>query len=170
MDLSYLKTNSGRECKMPENLPKDLEDAMLLMKDYGGKESETTGVLLYTYQFYTASIIDKDIAGVLKKISFTEMHHHMLLGTTITNLGGDPIIGADYKYWTAGYLNYSRKLKEMLMLDIEDEQQGIINYQKTIERLNNKDIAQMIECIIADEKVHVETLKELLKIVNEKNI
>lgn len=170
MDLSYFKTVRGSKCTVPENLPQDLDDAMLLMQDYGGRVSETSALMQYMYQHYILSPVDKEIADILERIAIFEMQHHELLGKTITLLGGDPIVGADYKYWTAGYINYTRSLKEIIMVDINDEEQAIENYRKTIARLKNKDVARMIECIISDEELHIEVLTEILNFINENNM
>ena len=94
------------------------------------------------------------------------MGHHELLGKAIVKLGGDPIIGADYRYWNAGYINYTRDIKKMLLIDIADEENAIENYKKTIAALETDSIKGMIMCIIEEETGHIKILKEVLKMLN----
>jgi bacterioferritin len=153
----------GTKCVLPENIEKNIGEAMLLMGDYAGKVSEVSAIMQYMYQHYTLSAIAPETADVLEDIAITEMGHNELLGKTIVKLGGDPIFGADYRYWNAGFVNYTRDLKKMLLIDIQDEENAIENYLKTIEALETQSIRNMISCIIEEEKSHIMVLKELLK-------
>lgn len=163
MDLKELKTRSDR--KYPEIIvtaPNPFE-AAVLQRDYAGRESETTAILTYIYQHYTTKPFNEDVANVLEKIAIVEMRHHDLLGTTIAQLGGNPIIGADGCWWTGANVSYAGNLREMLLGNIKAEQIAIQNYRKTIARISNDTIKEAIDCIISDEEVHIATFTVLLK-------
>ena len=150
-------------CALPQNIEKNISDAMLLMNDYAGKVSETTAIMLYMYQHYTLGLIDPEGAEVLEDIAIVEMGHHELLGKAIVRLGGDPILGADYRYWNAGFVNYTRDYKKMMLVNIQAEENAIESYLKTIEALQTQSIKDMIACIIEEEREHIKMFRDLLK-------
>jgi len=163
LDIKELKTKSDRV--YPEiviNAPNPAE-AAVLQSDYAGKGSETTAIMTYIYQNYITRLYNEDVADVLERIAITEMHHHDILGTTIARLGGNPVIGADNCWWTGANVNYAVNLKEMLLDNIKAEQAAIQNYRRTIAKLTNQSIIETVECIIADEEVHIATFAVLLK-------
>ena len=51
----------------------------------------------------------------------------------------------------------------MLLDNIKAEQAAIQNYRRTIAKLTNQSIIETVECIIADEEVHIATFAVLLK-------
>ena len=158
--------NRHTKCILPANIDKCIGDAMLLMNDYAGKVSETTAIMLYMYQHYTLYFLYPETADIIEGIALTEMAHHELLGKAIVKLGGDPIIGADYRFWNGSYVNYTRELKKILVVDIEAEEQAIFNYKRTIENLESDNIKEMIKCIISEEQEHLKIFNDLLNMVN----
>ena len=90
------------------------------------------------------------------------MRHHEILARLILATGGNPMIGAKGEFWTGANVDYATNLKKMLINDIAAEKRAIEGYEYTIDNLNNKSIVPVIERIIADEKVHIETLEALL--------
>lgn len=166
MDLKDLKTKSDLPYPKIDITTKNKSDAMLLMNDYAGKVSETTAVMQYMYQHYIIKQFDEEIADIMEEIAITEMHHHEMLGVSITELGGDPIISSLGPFWSGSYVAYSRKIKQMLLDDIESEEAAIRNYKKTIMCLTDEDLKKMIKRIILDEEVHIQTFKALLEYVS----
>lgn len=163
LDLKELKTKSDKVYPEIIITAPNPAEAALLQSDYAGTGSETTAIMTYIYQSYIIRLFDEDIADVLEKIAITEMHHHDILGTTIARLGGNPVIGADNRWWTGANVNYSVNLKDMLTENIKAEQAAIQNYRCTIAKLTNESIKETLECIIADEEVHIATFAILLK-------
>lgn len=159
------------KCKFKADMPypdtKILTPSMyeirLLMPVYGGRESETTAIFNYVYQSYVLNEQYPDIADCLLHIGITEMEHHEMLGKAITMLGGTPYIGGNHSYWQGSYANYSKDLKTILQNDIADEKQAIRDYKDIVHTSKMPEIVVMVERIIEDEKVHIETLTGILE-------
>ena len=163
MEIKDLKTKS--EKVFPEIIitSPNPREATLLQDDYAGVYGETTAIFTYTYQNYITKLFNNDIADVLEKIAVKEMRHHDILGTTIARLGGNPMLRSDNGWWTGAFANYTVNLKDMLVQNIRAEQRAILNYRRTIAKLSNESIKETLECIIADEEVHIQTFDALLK-------
>lgn len=145
----------------------DYRDACCLKGDFGGAESETTAIMQYVCQAYSAGMVDKSLHDFFIGIAITEMHHHDLLGETLCKLGEKPVIADGRRFWSAGNVNYSTNIVEMLIVDIQAERQAIRNYRRTIKCLNNLSIIELIERIIMDEEYHVQLLENKLKEVRD---
>ena len=164
MNLAELETRSN--LPYPEvDVTKNICDAKLLMNDYAGRDSETTAIMQYMYQYYIVDQFDHDIAHILEEIALTEMHHHEMLGKTIVKLGGDPIISGLGPFWNGSYVCYTRQLKSMLQADIAGEETAIRNYTKTAICVNEKSVADLIYRIILDEEIHIQKLKQILEYI-----
>lgn len=141
---------------------KNANEVKLLMPVYGGRESETTAILGYIYSHYVTSKTEGDISKCLLSIAITEMHHHEMLGEAIFDLGGTPYIGGNYNYWQGGYVNYEKDPIRILKNAIAAEKQAIHDYKAVVARTTLPEIKLMIERIILDEQVHIDTLNQLL--------
>lgn len=162
MDFNELAT--AADLPYPEPLipyPNPLE-AKKLMNDYGGRDSETTAVLQYMYQSYILNKEFPDYSKAIEKIAIVEMHHHELLGTSIAELGGFPVIGGRNTFWNGSFVNYVTDLVKLLEADIQGEEIAIANYEKTILSLQSESLKQMIERIILDEEQHIIVFKAML--------
>ena len=162
MDINQLKTQAEGDYLFPTEIFKNAQDAYLLQNDYAGRGSETTAIMTYAYQSYLIRPHNEEVATIMEKIGIVEMHHHEILARLILATGGNPMIGAKGEFWTGANVDYATNLKNMLINDIAAEKRAIEGYEYTIDNLNNKSIVPVIERIIADEKVHIETLEALL--------
>lgn len=137
------------------------EYAKLLLKNYAGQISEDTAIHLYMYQSLVCS--DEDLAKTLKDIAIVEMHHLEMLGELITLLGVKPVYGTiknDYfKPWTSTNVNYNICLKNMLEIDIKNEEIAIKNYKENINCIDDIFIINILERIIEDEVLHIKIFK-----------
>ncbi len=165
MDLTKLLTKSDAPWPEAEIAHPNINDAMLLQEDYASKDSETTAVMTYMYQVYIIHLMDETVADIIEHIAISEMQHHEKLGEMIAALGGNPVIGAKKGWWNGSYINYSKNIRDMLIHNIIIEQGAIDHYRYTISRLSNEGIKKVIERIILDEEVHIETFKALLDYV-----
>lgn len=159
------------ECKFKADLPypdfqsgKNINDIKLLMPVYSGRDGETTAIMSYIYYSYVTKQQYPELSYCLEKIAITEMHHHELLGTAIVILGGTPYIGGNYSYWQGSYVNYTKDITSMLRGAILGEKQAIMDYRNVYVKTSTQAVKELVERIIADEEVHIETLTELLKI------
>lgn len=157
MNLKYASDLPYPEIVVDENL----QEAKMLMPSYSGVAGELTAILTYAFQSYITLKL-QDVKEVLEKVAQVEMHHHELLGTTITKLGGFPVMGAR-NYWNGSFVNYTLDPKKFLAQNIVAEENAIRNYERTILNITSPQVKTLLERIILDEQVHIEDFKELLK-------
>lgn len=141
--------------------------ADLLSEDYAGRVSETTAVLLYSYQHFNTFDSNKEFSKIMEDIAISEMKHLEMLGKTIKLLGKEPIYKTceasrgDCVMWSASNIDYSSRLKEMLEFDMSAESNAIMTYQNHKKVIKDKYIRNMLDRIILDEKRHLEIFKNL---------
>lgn len=134
---------------------------------YASSTGELNAILQYLYHVFNFDKHGmKDIAETLESIAIAEMLHLKLLGKTITALGAQPLYCQNpsiaFNFYSTKYVSYSRSLINMIEDDIMGEKHAICQYSKIITRLKNEQIKAIVSRILADEKLHLETLKEIL--------
>lgn len=155
---------------------KNTEFAKLLLEDYAGDTSEDSAIHLYIFQTLILNETHPKIANDLFQIAIVEMHHLKLLGKTIHALGLSPeyvTYQSDSErkhYWSSKNINYTTSLKEILKLDIEQEEHAICEYLSHYEIIIDPNIRSLLLRIIEDEKIHLEYFKKQLMILESKNI
>lgn len=137
----------------------NLYDANLIFPSYSGKAGEFTALTTYSYQHY---VLDKgDISTTLINIGVAEMGHHELLGKALKLLGANPMIGDGRYFWNGSFVNYQTDLKSMIKADIEGEKNAIKEYENSLRYLKTKAVKSLIERIIIDEELHLDTLEKI---------
>ena len=164
-----MKVFSDKPYPQAKVVKENKEYANLLSHVYSGSESELTEILLYVYQSMVLENTNQEIAKILLEISKVEMHHLYLLGSTIKNLGSNPIY-ADCNfnlktYWNSNDVYYDTDLNTMLEIDIESERRAIHDYQMLLTVINDDYIKELIERIILDEQIHLQIFLELAKMI-----
>lgn len=128
-----------------DRLIKLLNDALQL---------EYAGVFLYPRE---AKIIkDKNIASTFEQFGIMETRHADILSIRILELGGKPV-------WEFELLEGLSDLKEILKRHLELEEKAISLYQTIVEEIDDPDIKIVLRGIKAEEEVHRDKIKELLK-------
>lgn len=132
--------------------------------------SESTASFQYIYHhFYFDKLKMDEYAYALESIAIAEMIHLEILGTTLLNLGVDPIYTGNppqRNYYNTSRVAYSRTPQKMLMDDIAGEMNAINDYQGMVRRLKNEKVSAVIQRIILDEMLHLEEFKRLLNKLN----
>ena len=151
-----------------DGIAKDLTAANIIAPAYASGGSEITAIMQYLYhhfRFYGEQM--EFYAETLEEIAVTEMHHLDILGKLLLNLGVDPVFTARppmrCDWYNTSVILYSTYPQKMIMDDISAEMKAIEMYESMVMRLNNQQVAAIIERIILDERLHVKTLSELLK-------
>lgn len=150
-----------------EGICPDCFSLAVISPAYASSTGELNAILQYFYHFFN---FDKqgyaEYASALESIAIAEMLHLELLGKTITALGAPPIYCQNpptaFNFYSAKYVTYSRNLVNMIEDDIIGEQRAIALYTKMLTRLKNEQIKKIISRILADEKLHLAKLKEIL--------
>lgn len=141
--------------------------ADLLSIDYAGDVSETTAVMLYSYQHFDKFKENEEFSKILEKIAIDEMIHLELLGKTIKLLGKNPVYKTcearkeECIMWSSKNVDYTTNLKEMLEVDINSEKIAIKTYEAHKKIINDKYIKVLLDRIILDEKRHLEIFTRL---------
>lgn len=140
--------------------------ADMLLYDYAGFISESTAIFQYAYQHYVLKNVDSGIAKTLEKIAIQEMRHHEFLAEMILKLGGDPkLMNPRGVYFNGRYVDYTRGVKKMLMVDIDSETKAIECYERDIKIINDEVVTRMLKRIVKDEKVHIRMFESMLAYV-----
>ncbi|MDE5548595.1 MAG: hypothetical protein K2J30_06330, partial [Clostridia bacterium] len=116
---------------------------------------------------YLEAIGKGETAHVLLEIAVCEMHHIEILGSLITRLGAPPVFTAcppyQVGYYSASYVNYVKSLESMIAADIAGEKRAIRGYENMLECLTEPNVRAVIERILADERLHLQTLQEIAR-------
>lgn len=158
---------------MFQGKPDDGVPAEWFYKAYVGTAptSELTAILQYTQQ----RMIFDEIGETFLGIALTEMKHYDRLGDFINRIGGNVSRPA----FSAAKVDITTKsAAEAVQINIHAEQDTIAEYEKLIQRIqaNNPTptvtsalAIQLINKIVADERVHVCLLAELAQSLGEED-
>ena len=155
------------EVKINEPYPEIVGATVALLKNLAnGKVGEMAASSQYIFQSVVADVANEEIAEIFEEIGIVEMMHLDMLMHAISKFGGIPKYeDAVGNYFNTSGLNYTVKLKDMLMHNMNAEQRAIKLYEETIRRVNNSSLIKLLERIIKDEKRHVEIFKQILNTV-----
>lgn len=124
------------------------------------------GELQATLQYFSHHLyLDKDDADTLMSIAVAEMHHLDILGKTMLKSGVKPLL-IQYPnsklFYNTSTVSTATTPSKMIMDDIEGELNAIADYQKMLFVLKNEQVSAIIQRIIIDEQLHLQTLKTVL--------
>ncbi len=149
------------------HLSKDIRSANIISFAYASLHSELTAILQYNYHAIHWANFDKEYAETMMCISLAEMIHIEKLGETMLTLGVDPVYKQSPAYpelwYNTSCVARSKTPQKMLIDDIQGELNAITDYKKMVAILTNETVSALIQRIIMDEQLHVETLTKLLK-------
>ncbi len=150
-----------------DGISPDAYSLAVISPAYASPTGELNAILQYVYHslnFDSQGM--KDIAETLESIAIAEMIHLKLLGKTISALGASPVYCQNpptaFNFYSTKYVAYSRNLINMIEDDIMGEKHAICQYSKMLQRLKNEQVIAIVSRILDDEKLHLETLKEIL--------
>lgn len=159
LDLPFPSTN---------NVTPDALTLRIISPEYASPSGELTAILQYIYQsFFFKKDGYNEIADTLESIAIAEMIHFKLLGNTVLALGAAPIYTqyppSPFNFYSTKYVTYSRTLKDMLADDIRAERHAIRSYENMLRRLKNQQVSAIIERILQDERLHLQTFTQILE-------
>ena len=148
-------------CDLPypsvETLSKDVRSGQIISFAYATLRGELTATLQYTYHHFYMGQTDKDDAQTLMSIGIAE---------AMLKLGVSPKYMQcpnTQTYYNASTVSQAVTPAKMLMDDVQGEMNAIADYQKMLFILKNEQVEALIQRIILDEQLHLETLKNMLK-------
>lgn len=150
-----------------EGLRPDAESAKIISPAYADRGSEMTAILQYVYQSIVFSGLKmKQYSRILVEIAVAEMHHLDLLGEMLYGLGTFPVFSSRpprlCDFYSAAAVSYSVEPQKMIMDDICGETEAIRSYERMLCSLKNEQVSAVVSRIVLDEKLHLETLKNIL--------
>jgi bacterioferritin len=166
MEINNIRIKHSEEYPEIINATADARTVMILKDLLSSSQGELEGVLQYFYQSRIANVIDKEISQILEEISIVEMEHAQLLMDAIVAFGGNPKFeNSKSQPFSASYLNYSNRLKDILENNIKDEQQAVQNYINASNLVTNNSLSKLLLRIAEDERLHLNTFKTLQNVV-----
>lgn len=162
MNFEHLKVRSNTPYPKITGATDNPKIVAILKDLNSGRFGEITAVLQYTYQDIVCGSNSAEIAKIFEEIAIVEMLHSELLGDAIKDFGGNPVYQDGKGQWfSSGYVNYSTKLIEMLDANITAEKKAILDYTNAITMVDNQSLKALLQCIIEDEKLHLQAFKEI---------
>lgn len=157
-------------CDLPypsvDLLTKDVRSGQIISFAYATLRGELTATLQYTYHHFYFGETSAEDADMLMRIAIAEMKHIDILGESMLKLGVSPKFiqcPNSQVYYNSSTVSQSTTPTKMLMDDIQGEMNAIADYQKMLFVLKNEQVEAIIQRIILDEQLHLETLKAMLK-------
>lgn len=150
-----------------DNITYDALTLRIISPEYASASGELTAILQYIYQsiFFEKEGYN-EIADTLESIAIAEMIHFKLLGKTVLALGAAPIYTqyppSPFNFYSTKYVTYSRTLEDMIEDDIRAERHAIHSYENMLRKLKNQQVSAIIERILQDEKLHLQTFTKIL--------
>ena len=157
-------------CDLPypaiDTLTKDIRSGSIISFAYATLRGEITATLQYTYHHFYFDQQNPEYADKLMSIAIAEMKHINILGSAMLKLGVSPKYVQcpnTKEYYNTSLISQATIPQKMLMDDIQGEMNAIADYQKMLFVLKNEQVEAIIQRIMLDEQLHLETLKEMLK-------
>lgn len=146
---------------------KNPQYAAAILSNIGSCNSEMSAVSLYFYNSLITRGGYKEAAECFHRISLIEMHHLDIFGELALRLGTDPRLWSYNKgrmyYWCPGCNQYPSNLTALLNNAIAGEKEAIYKYHAQSEWIQDGHIRSILNRIIADEELHINIFKTLLK-------
>lgn len=142
--------------------------AALIRGSFCGKESELTAVMSCIYHGLAFYKNCPELAKALIGIALCEMRHLILLGRLLLSLGGDPKFFCRLPtnsnmggWWSAQpmTIGYCDSIDAALKNGIAAEKAAIAEYKSISKYADDEGIRAVLNRIIADEELHIETLE-----------
>ena len=157
-------------CDLPypsvDTLTKDVRSGNIISFAYATLRGEITATLQYTYHHFYFDQSKPEYADMLMRIAVAEMKHIDILGSAMLKLGVSPKFVQcpnTKEYYNTSLVSQATTPQKMLMDDIQGEMNAIADYQKMLFVLKNEQVEAIIQRIILDEQLHLETLKKMLE-------
>lgn len=148
----------------PEDRPRtqNLRLARQLFPLYTGNGGELSAISDYLYAALRLEESNPDLSNLFDALAQTEMHHLRLLGRTIRDLGGNPLIRTHVDS-TPCSGSLPQNLPGLLNQFRHAEQITADNYRYLITQTDDEAVQNLLHRIILDEEKHAEVFDQLLR-------
>ena len=138
--------------------------ASLLQDVFGGANGETKCLMQMLYFCYELSVFENEFSKVFYDIAIDDLTHHNVLGEMIVRLGGEPALCSHSNIVFSGNdIERVKGIRQILDTAIEMKEKCILNYKILLTKIPEKEIKNILEIILCDERKHKELLENLLK-------
>lgn len=167
MEITNISIRGNGDYPEIKNATNDPRTVAILKDLLSARSGEMTAILQYFFQSRIAKQVDPEVAQILEEISIVEMGHMELLMDAIIDFGGIPKYdNSRGQAFNSNYVNYSTKLKDILDINIQGEQEAIKNYTNAQKMVSNESLKLLLARIIEDEQMHLNTFKALRNTVS----
>jgi len=140
--------------------------AQLMLCDMGGANSEMTAVSLYLYNMFITAGED-ELSALYHDMAQAEMRHLEIFGRLAFELGADPRLwerrNRTMTYWSPACLYYPAEARAMLKNSLRGELSAIEKYERQLSEIKDRYIADILERILIDERIHADMFKRFLE-------
>lgn len=152
-----------------EKNKKDDKVARKMIEIYAGTKSELTAVCQYMYEsFITKYDKHDELSEILENIAICEMNHVDIISQLLLSMDIDPKF-CKYidnnqnicSYWSGGNVKYIIQIDKFIDYNIKLETRAIEDYNELLKITNSKNIKDIVELIIEDEKKHLEIFTQI---------
>ena len=148
-----------------EDLPKDGKSAKVLLQAFAGQSGQLTMLLQYNLQLICGKKFAKDVQNTLQSLALAKQKHLELLGKAMLQLGVQPTYRTypnETEFCTQNVC-YATNAKQMIFADLVGETDCLATYQKMLFVLKNNDVLNLVERLIKDQQLQIDTLKRIWK-------
>ena len=120
--------------------------------------------LQFSYQSFLLLPFGEVLGKIFDQIASEDLFHAKNIAESIVMLGGNPVLqNQDGFYFNSKQINQNQNPKKMLENSITQKEESIINLKTTLIKIDNKYIKNLLNSIISDEEIQLETLKTALE-------
>ena len=145
------------------NLGKNEYTIKTIKELYSGEFGETWQLL----QFLYFSFVTSDINGLydsILEIKKDDENHSKLLAKILIDFGEEPSYISSKNIPLSGInFEYFKGIKNILNYALEIKEKSIINYKIAINKINEKNIKNLLENILVCEQKHKQIIEDLIK-------
>lgn len=148
----------------PDGCMPNKQYGRVLLVDYAGETSEFTAFAQLRCQGALLAQSFPEMAEVLYSIAAVDAAHMEMLERLIAALGVKPRMRTLRKgrarFWSPQFVKCGEDVLQMLSNDILLKQAALNSYADTLRMISDVSIQNIIRCIMADEQLHLDILKD----------
>ncbi len=139
----------------------------LVQNLYGGSKGCFSLFMHFFYQYNQSCVFDKEYSCCFLTLYELELKNCEILARVLLKMGGDNKYYSNNRKFLSGYsVDYVKDFVQIYLLDVELLEISMIETKNVVDKIENKEIAEMVRDVLKNKKIALEILKEkYLKIV-----
>lgn len=139
----------------------------LVQNLYGGSKGCFSLFMHFFYQYNQSCVFDKEYSSCFLTLYELELKNCEILAQVLLKMGGDNKYYSNNRKFLSGYsVDYVKDFVQIYLLDVELLEISMLETKNVIDKIDNKEIVEMVKIVLKNKKIALEILKEkYLKIV-----